>query len=236
MYNTQQNSDYRHIIKSENYNEEQLKELTEPTSEYAFGQISKLVNMHPRIKELEETKTKLISENRVQAEKNLSRKDEYENIKNEISQLRNQHSEKSEKYKQLKTQLESSESSLTLESAKDNLRIAQQQAEELAEDRANDFLNEDIELSQFIKEFIKEKVVAHERKLKLDELQAKINDFSVQQTSSGVQNMQATGYQTNQYGRPLPNRPAPGIPQNSMNPSNVPPYPSSSFGAYPAMR
>ena len=84
MYHTQQNLDYRHIIKSESYNEEQLKELTEPTSEYAFGQISKLVNMHPRIKELEETKTKLISENRVQAEQNLSRKEEYENIKQRV--------------------------------------------------------------------------------------------------------------------------------------------------------
>ena len=87
MYNTQQNLDYRHIIKSENYNEEQLKELTEPTSEYAFGQISKLVNMHPRIKELEETKTKLISENRVQAEQNLSRKDEYVNIKQRVREI-----------------------------------------------------------------------------------------------------------------------------------------------------
>ena len=80
MYNSQQNLDYRDIIKSENYDEEQLKQLTEPSTEFAFEQIQKLVKMHPRIKELEETKTKLISENRVQAEQNLDQKDNYQNL------------------------------------------------------------------------------------------------------------------------------------------------------------
>merc|ERR1711976_33987 len=229
MYNSQQNLDYRDIIKSENYDEEQLKQLTEPSTEFAFEQIQKLVKMHPRIKELEETKTKLISENRVQAEQNLDQKDNYQNLKNEISELRQHHLEKSERYKQLKTKLESNQGNLTLETAKDNLQIAQSQAEQNAEDKANDFLNEDTDLSQFIKEYVKEKSLAHERKLKLDELQAKINDYNVQQASSGIQHMHSPSYPT----RPTPNRPAPAVPQN---PSNVPPYPSSSYGAYPIMR
>ena len=97
-------------------------------------------------------------------------------------------------------------------------------------------MNEDIELNQFLKDYISQKIIAHERKLKLDELQAKINDLNVQRSgvSSGIQNM----HTTSQGGYPVM-RPAPSIPtplQQNNHPSNVPPYPSSSFGAYPGIR
>ena len=102
----------------------------------------------------------------------------------------------------------------------------------MAEDKANEFLNEEIELNQFLKDYISQKIIAHERKLKLDELQAKINDLSVQRSgvSGGIQNM----HTTSQGGYPIM-RPAPSVPQHH-HPSNVPPYPSSSFGAYPGLR
>lgn len=228
--------DFEQILRSKNFTVDQYNEI-QNLSDWGMQQMTQIIEEHDDIKALKTKKEALLSKNRLQADDNFSKKDEFETKKQRLLQLRQEHQYKVEQHASLSSSIDAQKSDMNLDSAKMLLQVAQSESEEKSEEVANSFLNDDINISKFLKSYIAEKSIAHQRKTKVEELQ-KMMDVAAAMpatASRGHHNQQRNSANTTPRGGSPMGYPG-GHPGFQQQPPGYGGYPGQPYGGYPAPR
>lgn len=202
-------------------------ELEGITSFSNMDKISELIENNPELKSLAAKKEQVINQTKTQAQQNLARQPELENLQAQLQMEKEKFTELKSQHDQLVAQLASNSSELSLDSAKMKLESAQISAQSTCDELCEQFYDEEaLKPREFVNQFLKAKFLVHSRKIKIEEINNKINILDNERRVRNTASQQP--YPNSPYGgmsyanRPAPARPAPNVPMGGY----------TAYGAY----